>query len=209
MVQVGERVGRSGSSATTLTLTAVLVFFRADSELVDVNDVVCNYDAYSGLILNPEPVSANDLATLFDPDLYYAQTGDAVKLSKESLNTTRVLVKDLCCAVPVSKKRRVDPFQYLAWEVEDAHWKSEIARRELAKRDEKIVLSFNVRMLSNDSGKMARLQTKVTAKDRELAAVRWGASQSNKALEWMFRAHASLRSELDALHATAKRREAV
>lgn len=54
-----------------------------------------------------------------------------------------------------------------------------------------------------------QLKAQVTAKDVQLTATRVAVARSAKLMDVMTRAHASMRSELDALDAAGERREAV
>lgn len=86
------------------------MFFQADLGRVDISDVCRDHNEYSALSVNLEPASGVDLSTMFDHDLW-CQAGDAVKLSKESLNAARALVKEIGCVVPYSKNGYVDLVQ--------------------------------------------------------------------------------------------------
>lgn len=73
----------------------------------------------------------------------------------------------------------------------------------MVKRDEKIKeFSFKIKLLVNESQKVASLQSQVTARDVELNAMHMAVLRFAKALEEMTRDYASFRLELDALHAT-------
>lgn len=67
--QVENYAHGSGGTSTTLKLAALLVFFRADWERVNVSDDCRYIDEYPFLYVKPEPDSGVDLDTLFDQDL--------------------------------------------------------------------------------------------------------------------------------------------
>lgn len=68
-------------------------------------------------------------------------------------------MKEVDCAVPVSKRGYVDLVQQLPLEVKKARRKFEFARRELVERHGKIKeLNLKVQMLAHDSETLARIQ---------------------------------------------------
>lgn len=105
-VQVEDRKSAnvSGGSLTTFIFAAVPALFRDKRRLLVISGVCRDYDKYHGLNANPEPASAIDYDALFDQNLLWGQAGHAVELSEQRLNGTRMLVKEVGCAVPVSKK---------------------------------------------------------------------------------------------------------
>lgn len=91
--QVSKRACGSQEGSTTLTLSAVSVFFRADCRQVGISKVSLDYDKHRGLNVNPEPASGTSLYALVDQDRLWVQAGDAVELSAERLNASRELLK--------------------------------------------------------------------------------------------------------------------
>lgn len=160
--------------------------------------------------MNPQPARGVDLDALLDQDPLWAQSRDAVELSEEGLNATRALVKEVGFAVPVFKKGYVDLVYQFARVVKDACRTSGVDRGEMAKRDRKVEeLSLKVQFSVDNSEKVTWLQAQVTGKDVALTAARVASSWSAKMLDAMTHVYASLRSELDSLHATRGRREGV
>lgn len=168
-VQGGKSARVSGGSSMTVNLAAVSVFFQADREQVDINDISRDYEEYCGLAANHVHFSGADFDTLLDQDLLWDQAADSIEVLEEHSSTFRALIDDTGSAVPVSKTEYVDLVQRLAGEVKDARQKSEADERKLAERDTKNEeLNLKVQLLADDSEKIARFQAKVTTRNVEL-----------------------------------------
>lgn len=90
--------------------------------------------------------------------------------------------------------------------MKEAGQKSDVDRRELSERDEKIEeLELRVQLLADGLENVTRIQSKVTSKDVKVTATPVALLPSSKALDVMTQAHASLQSGLDALHAAGER----
>lgn len=106
------------------------------------------------------------------------QAGNSAEVPKEILCVTRVLIKEIGCAMPVAIKGCVEMVQELTGEAKDARQKSEADMLTLAEHDEKVEeLDLKVQLLPNDSQKVARLQAKVTAFDVHLTGMRVAVSR--------------------------------
>lgn len=88
--------------------------------------------------MNSELSSGVYLDTLFDQDLSWAQAGDSVEVSEESVSAIKPQIEEVGCAVPLSKKSYVDFVQQLVGEIKDRHQNSEVDRCRVAECDGEI-----------------------------------------------------------------------
>lgn len=119
-------------------------------------------------------------------------------------------MKEVGFALPVLKKGYIDLVYRSAREMKKARWKSAMDRCELTKQDEKIEeLNLKVQLSADERENVARIQGQVTTKNVELTPSPVVGLRSSKTQDAKSRAHASLQSDLKALHAAGERQKDV
>lgn len=112
-----------------------------------------------------ESAGCADLDIIFDQDLLCAQTWDSIKVPKENERSTRELVEEAGCAVPVSKKRYVELAEQLVGKVTDTCQKSKGDKHRFLDRGAYFKkLSLKVWLSTDHSKTAVVLQAQVAAR---------------------------------------------